>query len=145
MQTVDFNDLDLNDAWFEEDPAMRVRVNFPFSAATGNRNSAVVYFEIDPGHCLATHTDSAEEIVLLLAGEVEANLDGQVARMAAGQAVLIPALAPHGIRNIGQQTARCVGFFAASALESVFDQSVMPFGVRCVVTPPAAAKVEAMS
>ena len=68
MHTTDFAHLDLIDAWYEHDPAMRIRVTFPFFAATGTEQSAVVYFEIDPGHELGTHTDSAEEIVLILAG-----------------------------------------------------------------------------
>ena len=34
MQTTDFTNFDLLDAWYEQDPAMRIRVNFPFYAAT---------------------------------------------------------------------------------------------------------------
>ena len=54
---------------------MRAKASFPFSKATGNASSAVVYFEIEPGHYLGTHTDSAEEIVLVLSGTVEASLE----------------------------------------------------------------------
>ena len=50
MQTADLNNLDLREAWYEQDPAMRINVNFPFYAATGNESSSVVYFEIEPGH-----------------------------------------------------------------------------------------------
>src|SRR5690348_5268898 len=66
MYTANLNTLDLLEAWYEHDPHMRVKFNVPFSQATGNASSAVVYFEIEPGHYLGTHTDSAEEIVLLL-------------------------------------------------------------------------------
>ena len=93
MHTSDFNDLELLDAWYEQDPAMHIRVTFPFFAATGNERSSVVYFEIDPGHYLGTHTDSAEEIVLDLAGTVEARLGDETGRLSAGQAALIPAMA----------------------------------------------------
>jgi quercetin dioxygenase-like cupin family protein len=137
MQTADLNHLELRDAWYQDDPAMRTRVNFPFYEATGNESSAVVYFEIEPGHYLGTHTDSAEEIVLILSGSVEASLGGEKGQLSAGQAVLIPAMVPHGIRNIGNERARCVGFFAAATVESTFDQPVMPFGERKVGTPPA--------
>ena len=89
--------LELLDVWYEQDPAMRVRVNFPFFAATGTESCAVVYFEIEPGHHLGTHTDSAEEIVLILAGTVEARLDEETGVLSAGQAALIPAMVPHGI------------------------------------------------
>lgn len=136
MQTADLNTIELFDAWYEQDPAMRIRVNFPFFAATGNESSALVYFVIEPGHYLGTHTDSAEEILLILAGDVEATLGDETGRLAAGQAVLIPAMAPHGVRNIGEETARVVGFFSAATLESTFDQPMMPFGTQVVATPP---------
>ncbi len=141
MQTADFNHLELRDAWYQDDPAMRIRVNFPFYVATGNESSAVVYFEIEPGHYLGTHTDSAEEIVLILSGYVEASLGDEKGRLSAGQAALIPAMVPHGIRNIGNETARCVGFFAAATVESTFDQPMMPFGERRVGTPRAESTV----
>ena len=141
MNTADFDHLELLDVWYENDPAMRIRVNFPFYAATGNESSAVVYFEIDPGHYLGTHTDSAEEIVLLLTGTVEASLGEQTGLLTAGQATLIPAMVPHGIRNTGNETARCVGFFAAAEVVSTFDHPMMPFGQHVVGTPPVAAPV----
>jgi quercetin dioxygenase-like cupin family protein len=120
---------------------MRIRVDFPFFAATGTEASSVVYFEIDPGHYLGTHTDSAEEIVLLLTGTVEATLGEETGLLIANQAVLIPAMVPHGIRNVGDETARCVGFFAAAEVISTFDQPMMPLRKRVVGTPPVAAPV----
>ena len=141
MQTADFNHLALLDAWYEQDPAMRIRVTFPFFAATGTESSSVVYFEIEPGHYLGTHTDSAEEIVLILAGTVEASLGNESGPLSSGQAALIPAMVPHGIRNIGNETARCVGFFAAAEVVSTFDQPMMPLGHQVVGTPPVAVPV----
>jgi quercetin dioxygenase-like cupin family protein len=136
MKTADLNNIELRDAWYEGDPAMRIRVDFPFYLGTGNESSSVVYFEIEPGHYLGTHTDSAEEIVLILSGSVEASLGDEKGQLSAGQAALIPAMVPHGIRNIGTETARCVGFFAAATVESTFDQPMMPFGEQKVGTPP---------
>jgi quercetin dioxygenase-like cupin family protein len=136
MQTANLGTLDLFDAWYEADPAMRVAVSFPFYAATGNERSAVVYFEIAPGCYLGTHTDSAEEILLIVSGTVEACLADQTGTLAAGEAALIPAMAPHSVRNIGDAPARCVGFFAAATVESTFDRPLMPFGQRVVGTPP---------
>ena len=141
MHTADLDHLELIDAWYEHDPAMRIRVNFPFCAATGAESSAVVYFEIEPGHYLGTHTDSAEEIVLILAGTVEASLGEERGLLAAGQSALIPAMVPHGIRNVGDETARCVGFFSAAIVASTFDQPMMPFGQQVVGTPPAGVAV----
>lgn len=143
MQTADLNTIELIDAWYERDPAMRIRVTFPFFAATGNESSAVVYFEIEPGHYLGTHTDSAEEIVLILSGTVEASLGQETGRLSTGQAALIPAMVPHGIRNVGAEVARCVGFFSAATVESTFDQPMMPMGSRVVGTPAADVAVAA--
>ena len=36
------------EVWYENDPAMRLKVTFPLSLGTGTKNTAVVYFEIDP-------------------------------------------------------------------------------------------------
>ncbi len=138
MYTTNLNTISLFDAWYENDPLMHAKVNFPFSQATGNASSAVVYFEIEPGHYLATHTDSAEEIVLLLSGTVEASLGDERGTLTAGEAVLIPAMVPHGIRNVGTEKARCVGFFASATLVSTFEQTMQPFGVRAIATPPPA-------
>lgn len=141
MQTADFNTLELMDAWYANDPAMRITVTFPFFAATGNQDSSVVYFEIEPEHYLGEHTDSAEEIVLLLSGSVEVTLGDEKGRLAAGQAALVPAMVPHSVRNTGTEKARCVGFFSASSVVSTFDQPMMPFGHRTVGTPPADVRV----
>jgi quercetin dioxygenase-like cupin family protein len=136
MYVVDLNKLEMGRIWYEDDVSMRVAPNFPFYAGTGNESSAVVYFEIEPGHYLGTHTDSAEEIVLILSGTVEASLGHETGRLSAGQAALIPALVPHGIRNIGDEKARCVGFFSAAVVNSTFDRPVMPFGRQDIGTPP---------
>jgi len=141
MKLADLNHLELGDAWYEHDPAMRVKVNFPFYAATGNESTAVVYFEIEPGRYLGTHTDSAEEIILILTGTVEVTIRDEHALASPGHAALIPAMAPHGVRNTGKETARCVGFFPSAIVESTFEQPLMPFGTRIVGTPPVASAV----
>lgn len=50
-------------------------------------------------------------------------------------------MVPHGIRNIGQETACCIGFFSAANVVSTFDQPMMPFGQQAVGTPTADAAV----
>lgn len=71
MKTTDLANLEMVDAWYENDPAMRVRVNFAFFAGTDNASSSVVYFEIETG------------------------------RLSAGEAALIPAMVTHGVRSTG--------------------------------------------
>lgn len=142
MKSADLANLELFNAWYENDPAMRVAVNFPFYAATGNESSAAVYFEIEPGCYLGTHTDSAEEILLVLSGTVEATVGEETGQLSSGQTALIPAMVPHGVRNTGREIARCVGFFAAANVVSTFDRPLMPFGQQTVGTPPVEASIQ---
>ena len=128
--------LELLDVWYENDPTMRLRGNVPFLLGTGTKSTAVVYFEIEPGHRLGTHTDSAEEILLVLEGEAEVSLGDERGRLSAGEMALVPAMVPHGLRNAGEETVRVVGFFSSNVVVSTFDRPVMPFGQRVVGTPP---------
>jgi quercetin dioxygenase-like cupin family protein len=128
--------LELVEVWYENDPTMRLKVNFPFFLGTGTRSTAVVYFEVEPGHRLGTHTDSAEEILLILAGEAEVSLGDERGRLSAGEMALVPAMVPHGLRNAGDETVRVVGFFSSNVVVSTFDQPMMPFDQRVVGTPP---------
>jgi quercetin dioxygenase-like cupin family protein len=135
-------DLELMEVWYEDDPTMRLKVNFPFFLGTGTKNTAVVYFEIEPGHRLGTHTDSAEEILLILEGEVEVYLGDEEGLLSAGEMALVPAMVPHGIRNVGEEMVRVAGFFSSNVIVSTFDQPMMPFGQRVVGTPPVLAEEE---
>ncbi len=133
-------DLELLEVWYENDPTMRVKVNFPFFLGTGTKNTAVVYFEIEPGYRLGTHTDSAEEILLILQGEIEVSLGEEQGRLSAGEMALVPAMVPHGLRNVGEERVRVAGFFSSNVIVSTFDQPMMPFGQRVIGTPPVLAE-----
>ena len=133
-------DLELMEGWYEDDPTMRVKVNFPFFLGSGTKNTAVVYFEIEPGYRLGTHTDSAEEILLVLEGEAEVSLGDEEGRLSAGEIALVPAMMPHSLRNVGEETVRVAGFFSSNVIVSTFDQPLMPFDQRVVGTPPVLAE-----
>jgi uncharacterized cupin superfamily protein len=62
-----------------------------------------------PGHRLGPHTDSAEEILLLFEGEVEATVGDEQGRVSAGEMAVVPAMVPHALRNVGDETVRVVG------------------------------------
>lgn len=128
--------LELLEVWYENDPTMRTKVAFPFFLGTGTESTAVVYFEIEPEHRLGTHTDSAEEILLVLQGTTEVSLGDERGRLLAGEMALVPAMAPHGLRNVGDDTVRVVGFFASNEVTATFDQPLMPFNQYIVGTPP---------
>ena len=97
--------------------------NFPVHSGTGTAASAVVYFEVDPGTYLPTHTDSSEEILLVLAGEGEAWIGDETTRLAEGQMAVVPAMDPHGIRNTGSEVLRVVGFFSGSTVVHTFPET----------------------
>jgi quercetin dioxygenase-like cupin family protein len=136
MITERIDQLELLEVWYEDDPTMRVKVNFPFFLGTGTKNTAVVYFEIEPGYRLGTHTDSAEEILLILEGEAEVSLGDEQGQLSAGEMALVPAIVPHSLRNAGNETVRVTGFFSSNVVVSTFDQPMMPFNQRVVGTPP---------
>jgi quercetin dioxygenase-like cupin family protein len=126
----------------QSDSGMDARVNFPFSPAfpattgitlEGGHN--VVYFELDPGTTLGTHTDSPEEILVCLDGsEVEAWAGEATGTIGAGELVVVPPMAPHGLRNEGTETARFLGFFSDRTTVSEFEAPVEPLGVSVLRT-----------
>lgn len=140
MLTANLSDLTMLTGWFEDDPSYRTRVAFPLYRSTGTKDSSVVYMEIEPGEALREHTDSREEIVLVLAGTLEAVVADERAVAGPGTLVLVPEMVPHGFRNVGTETARAVGFFAGSMVESTFPVPIQPLGTREGGMPPIPAE-----
>ncbi|GBD15913.1 hypothetical protein HRbin26_00808 [bacterium HR26] len=137
MFAVQSSDLELLQAWQEHDPRLRWRVQFPFMGVPNTESFGVVYFEVEPGDALATHTDSKDEIVILLSGHGEGTVGDETQRLSAGAVVFIPAMVPHGFCNTGTETLRAVGIFAGAMVTSTFAEPVMPLGQR-VIGPPLA-------
>ena len=133
MLTVDTTQLELTKVWWESAPNQSVRVTFPINRFAGAEDSAVVYFEIAPGDRLPLHTDSAEEILYIVSGEVEAQVGDERGLLSAGDLAVIPAMAPHGAVNIGDETVKVVGFFSESEITSTFDEPIQPLGTAEVV------------
>jgi quercetin dioxygenase-like cupin family protein len=125
MDVVNIYDAELDDRG-------AMKVGFPLSSSTGTASTAVVLLEFEPGGELAVHTDSAEELLLVIEGTAEGTVGDEVGRVEAGDIVLVPALAPHGLRNIGDGLLRVVGFFSSSTNVAVFEQP-LPTGDQVVV------------
>jgi quercetin dioxygenase-like cupin family protein len=144
MLTAKTSELELMQGWFDSDPGhTRVRVTFPLNKWAGSADSAAVYFETEPGKRLAEHTDSAEEILYVVAGDAEAHVGADRGRFAAGGLAVIPAMVPHGVVNVGTETLKIVGFFSESEIISTFNESVQPFGAAVLnqgAPPPAASR-----
>jgi quercetin dioxygenase-like cupin family protein len=135
MFAVQLAERDLVDISSKTDETRRIRVDFPISSVAGAASTAFVYFELEPGEHTGMHTDSAEEIVLILSGRAEAIVGDERGELSAGGLGLVPALVPHDVRNIGEETVRVVGFFSSGIFVSVFDDPLMPAGTRVVGTP----------
>ncbi len=120
----------MEESWTQDVPTIRFKAAFPFFGGKGTENSALVYFELEPGHELGIHTDSEEEILLVLEGRVEAWIGESSAELSRHEAAVIPAGAPHNVINGGDVVARCVGFFAGASVISRFESPLMPLGER---------------
>jgi len=58
-----------------------------------------------PGQCWEDFTHATDEVVVVLDGEMEFEIEGEVHHPQSGQELLIPAGAVHSARNIGGSTA----------------------------------------
>lgn len=145
MYVVRLSDLELPRVGYEDDPTAQVNGTFPFSVATGNKSTSAVYFEVQPGNMLPTHTDSSEELLLILEGEAEVTVGEEQARASAGDVALVPSMVPHSLRNVGDKDARVIGFFSGNTSMATFERPLVPldqppeeppFSERTLTIPP---------
>ena len=59
-----------------------------------------------PGQRWEDFTHATDEVVLVLEGQMEFEIEGEVHRPAPGEELLIPARARHSARNVGTTTSR---------------------------------------
>lgn len=134
MITTNLNKLDLHETWAENDPTQHCRSTFPLASALGTENSTVVYFELAPGDHLGRHTDSAEEVLFIVAGTVEVTVGEEQGQLSQGELAVVPTMVPHDLRNVGRETARVAGFFGSPNLVATFDNVWLPNNSRVVDT-----------
>lgn len=140
MQVVTLTDLELRDA------APGKAVAFPVHAGTGTSASAAVYFVLEPGTAVGTHTDSSEELLVILEGEAEAAAGDERGILRAGDVAVVPPSVPHDVRNVGDGPLRVFGAFAGSTVVHVFEEAPGPDAPQVFVTGgpfPIAAPLEA--
>jgi quercetin dioxygenase-like cupin family protein len=130
MLSARVSELELTEYWCDADPKLRGRLDLPMHTGNGAASSAVIYFEHEPGDHHGRHTDSAEEVVLVLEGEAQVTAGDEDMRLSAGAFALVPAMVQHDISNVGQGRLRVVGFFSSAAVVSRFDEELAPFGTR---------------
>jgi len=59
-----------------------------------------------PGQVWADYVHDVDELVMVVQGEVEFEIDDVVHRPAAGEELLVPARTTHTVRNIGRTESR---------------------------------------
>lgn len=134
MLTVNLNELPLHTTWTENAPQQRAHSTFPFLGAQENENTSVVYVELDPNEELGTHTDSAEEVLLILEGRVEVTVGDETAVVEAPSLALVPTMVPHTLRNVGTSRVKFAGFFPSRYLVATFDNQWLPDNTHVIDT-----------
>lgn len=121
----------------EDDPDRKVTGNFALYSAVGTKSGAAVYFELEPGKELGAHTDSAEEIVYVVDGTIEATVgndddddDDDKDHLSRGELGVVPVMERHNFRNVGTNTAKVIGFFSSPNIVSTFEKVFMPANLR---------------
>ena len=115
----------------EDDPDRKVTGNFALYSAVGTKSGAAVYFELESGKELGSHTDSAEELVYVIDGTIEATLgNNEKDSLSRGELGVVPLMERHNFRNLGTNTAKVIGFFSSPNVVSTFEKVFMPPNIR---------------
>ena len=135
MTTANLNELELNEFIGKQDQKQHCLATFPLVGAHGSKALATVYFELQPGDHLGRHTDSAEELLIVLNGQVEATVGEEKNIASKGTIVLVPEMVPHDVRNIGDQPAKVLGVFGgANNIVATFEKDMLPTETNVVDT-----------
>jgi quercetin dioxygenase-like cupin family protein len=135
MLAIQLNELPVEERWIDGEPHKRLRAVFPLlGRGPENEESSVVYFELEPGNELERHTDSAEELLFIVQGRLEVSVGDEKGVVEGPCFAIVPTLVPHGMRNIGSETAKVAGFFTSRYTVSEFEQALQPMGVKRVDT-----------
>jgi quercetin dioxygenase-like cupin family protein len=135
ITSVALTEIELAEGWVASDPRKRGRFAFPLTAANGCASSSVIYFEVQPGDQVLRHIHSAEEVILILEGTAEVEVGGETGTFGGESLLVVPALVPHALFNVGETTLRVVGFFSAAAAVHTYEAQIEPFGTDVIVTP----------
>ena len=130
MFAVQLNEVELEESWVEDQADARWRTATVHGPGTGAGASGSSLLEVPAGCMLARHTDSAEELIVVLAGEGEVVVDGEPGRVAVGGLALVPKDVPHEVRNIGEGPLRFLALYAESEVTTTYETGVQPGGDR---------------
>ena len=121
---------DLSEQWVDGRPDLRWRSTLGTTPDGGAKASSTSLLEVEPGCALPRHTDSAEETVVVVAGEAEVEVAGETATVPAGGVALVPKDVPHQVRSGGDETLRFVAVYAGVDVVTRYEEPVQPAGER---------------
>jgi quercetin dioxygenase-like cupin family protein len=130
MEIVDAAAAELADAWQDGDDSARWRSATATTPSRGARASGSSVLEVPPGCRLPWHTDSAEETIVVTAGVATVSVEGEQATVPAGGVALVPANAPHEVRNAGEEPLRFLAVYASPEVVTRYEEEVQPPGSR---------------
>ncbi len=135
MVSVDLKKLELNEFVAKNDARQHCKATFPLIGAHGSKDLATVYFEIEPGDSLGRHTDSAEEVLIILSGTAKVEVGDETSSAVEGGMVLVPIMVPHNLTNTGKEKLKVLGVFGgANNIVATFDNIVLPIETNVVDT-----------
>ncbi|QEC53492.1 cupin domain-containing protein [Anseongella ginsenosidimutans] len=109
--------------------------DLPLVGAHGSRQLATVYVEIEPGDSLGAHTDSAEELLVILQGQLNVSIGGEETIVSAGDITLVPKMVTHNLCNVGPGKAKVLGVFGGSNhIVATFEKEWLPANSNVVDT-----------
>jgi quercetin dioxygenase-like cupin family protein len=127
---VSHSDVELRDAWIDGEDDARWRSASGHGPGSGAAASGSSLLEVPPGCRLPRHTDSAEELIVVLDGEAAVTVDGETEPVSASGVALVPADVPHEVLNAGKGALRFVAVYAAPEVVTRYEAPVQPEGER---------------
>ena len=125
-----FDSTSLEDAWIDGEDSARWRSAAGHGPDGGAVASGSSLLEVGAGCRLPQHTDSAEETIVVLAGEGVVTVAEEKRPVRPGAIVLVPAGVPHDIRNAGGGPLRFVAVYADTDVVTTYEDEVQPDGSR---------------
>ena len=141
MNSIPLDDLQRNLTVAESDSPEQPHIGLAgdtYTILLTGRDTAGCYTLIDmhvpPGGGPPPHRHNFEESFTVLEGEIETTFRGVSSTVRAGQAVNIPANAPHQFRNKSNRSARLLCICSPAGQEDFFLKVGVPVATR--TTPP---------
>ncbi len=121
---------EFSEAWIEGDERGRWRSASGHGPATGAEASGSSILEVEPGCILPRHTDSAEELIVIVSGAATVIVGDETATASTGAIALVAAGMPHEVHNAGEELLRFWAVYAAPEVTTTYDEPVQPDGER---------------